>query len=293
MLIVRVLGGLGNQMFQCAMGVAISTMHNYDLRFDLEWFSKTNAHQGYELKRVFGIQVPEASGKDIWKVLGWRGHPCLRVHMGRNALRILRPLNFISQPVTYSDSFFQSLPDNVYLNGYWQSEKYFSNIEDVLLKNLKFKPHLTSCNQKIADEISSSESVSIHIRRGDYISNFHYNKVHGVNLEKYYNNAIIKISELVRVDKFYVFSDDPGWVHKNINFSFPWKCVDHNREAESYNDMRLMSMCKHNIIANSSFSWWGGWLNKNPHKIVIAPAQWFNNTSSRPSDLYCSKWIIL
>ena len=188
---------------------------------------------------------------------------------------------------------------NVYLEGYWQSEKYFKEIEYIIRKDLIIKPNLKGRNKDIAKKIVSENSISLHIRRGNYVANPEIFKVHGTCEQEYYYEAIDYITENVKEPYFYIFSDEIEWAKDNFKIEYAHTFVDINigfdgenyQDEKNYEDLRLMSLCKHNIIANSSFSWWGAWLNQNPEKIVIAPKKWFNDESLDTSDLIPNSWI--
>jgi hypothetical protein len=147
-------------------------------------------------------------------------------------------------------------------------------------------------NQLIAQEIGQSNAISLHVRRGDYVHNSNTLATHGLCSLDYYQTAINYITERVAQPNFFIFSDDITWVKDNLKVDFKCRFVDHNHGTESYNDMRLMSLCQHHIIANSSFSWWAAWLNPNHKKIVIAPRQWFVNDNN-VSDLFPQNWVKL
>lgn len=139
--------------------------------------------------------------------------------------------------------------------------------------------------------MAQENAVSVHMRRGDFVSNPKSNAVHGVCPPEYYRAAIRTMAGQVEKPCFYIFSDDIAWAKDQLKLDFPCQSVEHNTGAESYNDMRLMSRCRHHIIANSSFSWWGAWLSDYPSKIVIAPRQWFLNAPHDVSDLIPHGWI--
>ena len=180
---------------------------------------------------------------------------------------------------------------NIYTDGYWQSEKYFSEIRDLLLREFAFKYEQDAKNREIADKIKKTESISLHIRRGDYVRNSMTNQVHGLCSIDYYQEAVNYIVRKIPMCHFYIFSDDHAWVRENFTLDYPFTMVDHNDASRNYEDMRLMSLCHHNIIANSSFSWWGAWLNTNSDKIVCAPKKWFNDPTRNAKDLIPESWV--
>jgi hypothetical protein len=165
-------------------------------------------------------------------------------------------------------------------------------VASTIRTDFAFRQPLTGLNVEIAQEIAVVNSVSLHIRRGDYASNPKTLSTHGTCSLAYYKEAIRKIIERVESPHLFVFSDDIDWARDNLNIDLPIRYVDHNRDSESFNDMRLMSLCRHHIIANSSFSWWGAWLNPHEDKIVVAPNNWFAN-SNNTKDLLPTGWFAL
>ena len=188
---------------------------------------------------------------------------------------------------------FMSYPKNTYMEGFWQSEKYFKDIESTIKSDFTFNENLNAENTKWKDKINAVNSVSIHVRRGDYVSNKNTNTHHGTSDLAYYKRAVDKLAETETGLELFVFSDDLDWCKTNFNFKFPINFVDTNVLINYHLDMHLMSCCQHNIIANSSFSWWGAWLNTNPTKKVIAPQKWFNDNSIDTSDLIPETWMKL
>lgn len=293
MIIVRISGGLGNQMFQYAAGVALATHHACDLKWDLSWFDGNSLHQGFELTRVFGISIEEANVADYRKTLGWRGSDWLRSRLASRKLGWLRPKHYIQEPhFHYWPEFWQISP-SAYLNGYWQTPKYFQDEEALIRDEFRFKAEMSLENETIASIMDESNSVSLHVRRGDYVADPRVACVHGACDVNFYQRAIVKIRRHVMSPYFFVFSDDMEWVKKNLRIDGRVMFVDHNQGEESYNDMRLMSMCKHHIVANSTFSWWGAWLGADSEKSVVAPKRWFNGGSVDARDLYGTNWYIL
>ena len=180
---------------------------------------------------------------------------------------------------------------NVYLEGFWHSEKYFKDIENVIRQEFTIRDEPDALNKEMANKIMACEPVSIHIRRGDYVSDKKTNEFHGTCSLEYYNDAIGIITKEIKAPHFFVFSDDPVWVQDNLKLKFSTTYLVYNGAEKAYEDLRLMSLCKHHIIANSSFSWWGAWLSGNPYKIVIAPKKWFNDETIDTSDLIPDEWF--
>lgn len=293
MIITNISGGLGNQMFQYATGRALSLMHGVPLLLDIRDFLQYSMHQGFELKHVFSAPVELASPDDLYKTLGWQSSRLALRLLAHPKMRLLRTNRLVIEPHFQYFSGIKQVPSSCYLKGYWQSERYFTDMADVIRDDFRFHPPLSNENSHIAKNMREVNAVSLHVRRGDYISNRNTLAVHGVCSLEYYTQAIRHIVERTTDPVFFVFSDDIEWVKNNLQIAHPCYLIDHNNGIESYNDMRLMSLCKHNIIANSSFSWWGAWLNSHADKIVIAPARWFVSDTYDSADLVPADWVRL
>lgn len=289
MIIVRLYGGLGNQMFQFAAGMSLAKRHGVALHFDPEWFDHVHLHQGLELPRVFGLDLPRATPDELRRVLGVLTSPTLRRLLVRRKFRALLPSSLAIEPHFHYWSPFDRLGPKVYLDGHWQSERYFSSVEAEVRQALRFQAPLDVENQTIVDEMGACESVSLHVRRGDFAENPVVRSVHGVDLAEYYRKATDEIKRRTENPYFYIFSDDPDWARAQFGFLPASRVIDHNRGGYSYLDMQLMSCCRHHVIANSTFSWWGAWLNSKPGKIVVAPRRWFS-TAVDTSDLTPCHW---
>ncbi|MFA6013856.1 MAG: alpha-1,2-fucosyltransferase [Gallionellaceae bacterium] len=292
MIISYILGGIGNQMFQYAAGRALALQIDQPFAVDLASFSNYSLHHGFELNRVFNLNVAVAEQSDVQAMLGWRAHPLAIKVLRRAVFSTLCGSKLVIEP---HFNFWPGLlekTDECYLFGYWQSERYFKAIESTLRKDFTFRTPLTGRNAELAIEIARGQTVSLHVRRGDYVSDAKTGKVMDVCSLDYYHAAINYIAARVSQPVFYIFSDDIAWVKQNLQLNSPAVYIEHNRQAESYRDMQLMSLCQHQIIANSSFSWWGAWLNSNAEKIVIAPKHWFVNGNST-EDLIPRAWVRL
>jgi Glycosyl transferase family 11 len=292
MVVVNIIGGLGNQMFQYAAGKALALAIHQPLQLDISEFSGYELHQGFELDRVFRCQADMASEVDIRQVLGWRSPQGVRRVLSRPALQMLCGDHFVVEPHFHYWPGMRSISGSVYLQGYWQSEKYFSDVADVIRADFSFKMPLSEANMQLVAQINNVEAVSLHVRRGDYVANPKTNATHGLCTLEYYRDAVRYISERIKTPEFFVFSDDIEWVKANLKIKHSCHYIDHNHDKESYNDMHLMSLCRHHIIANSSFSWWGAWLNPSPEKIVVAPLEWFANNNV-VDDLFPAGWVTL
>jgi len=292
MIISQVIGGLGNQMFQYATGAALAFQNDTTLFLDVSKFDGYKLHQGFELQRIFDCQPKIASYEDVNQILGWQSPSIIQKILSRKEFRLLRKKNLVVEPYFHYWNGINDLPNNCYIAGYWQSEKYFLSIEDQIRSDFKFRLPMRAENIEMTKKIDMVNAVSLHVRRGDYIENPKTNETHGLCSLDYYQSAIQYMDEHVEKPYFFIFSDDIEWVKENLVINHPCQYVDHNRGDESYNDMRLMSLCKHHIIANSSFSWWGAWLNPSHNKIVVTPKKWFANNNNI-SDLIPAAWVSL
>lgn len=302
MIIAHVIGGLGNQMFQYAAARAMAQSCGQSLALDISGFDGFAPHQGFELFNKFegpSQSALIASPADIREVLGWAAvNPALRL-LKLHQLAWLRPQSLVLEPhFGYWPGFRQRcassphLTPHAFLCGYWQSEKYFCDIEAVIRQEFRFKPAVNIENAGFIDKINAVNAVSLHVRRGDYVQNPATLSVHGVCSVAYYQSAIQYIEQRVPNPHFFVFSDDMQWTAENLRIKAPHELVVHNRGADSFNDMRLMSQCRHHVVANSSFSWWGAWLNACPDKIVVAPENWFARPKNT-QDLIPANWVRL
>lgn len=292
MVVSHIIGGLGNQMFQYALGRSLAMALDTELRLDVSDFSGYALYQGFELGRVFDASFQIASEGEVQKVLGWRSNRLCRRVLKRRHFSALRNKQFVVEPGFQFWPGAASIGDDCYLVGYWQSEKYFSDIKDIIRADFTFREEMRKPNAELAAQISQCNAVSLHVRRGDYAYNQKTNSIHGLCSLDYYRSAVSYMAERLRSPVFFIFSDDMPWVKNNLKIDFPCTYVEHNKAAESHNDMRLMSLCKHHIIANSSFSWWGAWLNAHLDKTVIAPRRWFAN-GGRTEDLIPDGWVSL
>ena len=291
MVISQIIGGMGNQMFQYAVGRALALSKNTTFKVDISAFVSYELRR-YELQRIFRCPVEIADASDMREILGCYASPIIRKIVARLKLPILRSRKFVVEPHFYYWPGINQLPQDCYLVGYWQSEKYFRDVATEIRADFTFLTPMSGLNVDIASQISRVNAVSLHVRRGDYVSNPMTNATHGLCSLDYYKAAIRHVAERIENPHFFIFSDDMAWVKERLGMDFPCQHIEHNKGDESYNDMRLMSLCQHHIIANSSFSWWGAWLNPNPDKIVVAPKQWFANDNN-VEDLFPQSWVAL
>lgn len=289
MKIVNVRGGLGNQMFQYAFGRSLSIELGEGVLYCLHDYKKNKFHNGFEIQDIFDIHISEASKYELKELFGVFGSPRILNFLSRNSFFNVFGSKILNEDTKLLTKNLNKINNSI-LFGYWQSDEYFSFAKEVIRSDFTFKKPLNEINSNLIKVIANSNSVSIHIRRGDYLSSGSNGSIHYIQPREYYETAIEILNSKLLNPVYYFFSDDMKWVRENIKS--PKQCVyiDHNIGPESYVDMQLMAACKHNIIANSSFSWWGAWLNDNPEKIVIAPKNWF--IDKRPTcGLVPSTWI--
>ena len=290
MVISNIIGGLGNQMFQFAAARALALRKKQPLKLDTSGFDQYGLHQGFQLQEAFNGAFDVASELEIRALLGWQRAPLIQRVLSRPAMAPLRARTLIVEPHFQYWSAICDVPNDCYIKGYWQSEKYFLPYAEHIRADFSFKSPLHDKNIGLAENIRRQNAVSLHVRRGDYVNNPATLAHHGACSIGYYHSAVEHIRRHVDTPVFYVFSDDMPWVRENLAIAAPLHHVDHDNRA--YDDLHLISLCKHHVIANSSFSWWGAWLNAHPQKIVVAPKQWF----ARPrctDDLLPSSWVTL
>lgn len=287
------MGGLGNQMFQYAAGRRAAYVHKTELKLDISWFNNPgDAIKRDYLLNIFTINENFATEKEISK-LKIEYNNRLALFYGKTISFIIPycKQSHVIQHFFHFDKNILQINRNVYLQGHWISEKYFADIASTIRNDFTFKNKPDKANSELIQRIRNCNSISLHVRRSDYISDKKTHDYHGVCGLDYYRKAVSFITKKVFNPTFFIFSDDPDWCKANLRLKYPTVFVSHNLGKKDYEDMRLMSTCKHNIIANSTFSWWGAWLNQNKEKIVIAPEKWFGDTSINTSDLIPSSWV--
>ena len=286
MKIVNILGGLGNQMFQYAFALALKQRWPDDaVAIDTAAFRGYPLHNGYELDRIFNLTLPIATPGEVWKV----NYPTPHYRLWQFRSHILEGWKVTKE--RESMVFQQEALDTSgprYYEGYWQSERYLKEARDLILREFKF-PSFDGQNLALADSIRGKTSVAVHVRRGDYLKS---DKFRGLADLDYYRRAFNHMIEETNPDIFLIFSNDIDWCRENIGPLSAGRevvYVDWNTGADSYRDMQLMSICDHCIIPNSTFSWWGAWLNQNPAKTVVAPKYWSN--FNHHLDIIPDSWI--
>ncbi|MFL9879114.1 alpha-1,2-fucosyltransferase [Herbaspirillum rhizosphaerae] len=286
MIVTRLIGGLGNQMFQYAAGRALAQRLGVDLYIDRRAFENYETH-AFGLQH-FAAKLLDAAPRDL---PGMQRESRLNRWLRRfsgGAMRVVTESAFTFDPAVLA------LPDGIYIDGYWQSEQYFADVIQTIRDDFRIATPPSPENQAWLKKIDSVLSVSLHVRRGDYVSNASASAVHGTCDLDYYRRSVSKLVEQAGKEiELFVFSDDPGWVAENLQLPHPTHFVRHNNADTNYEDLRLMSACRHHIIANSTFSWWGAWLDSRSDSIVVAPRQWFRGDKPDARDLVPERWIRL
>lgn len=303
MIIVKISGGLGNQMFQYALICALQKRYPCtEIKADTALYKLYDAHYGLELNTVFRLEdrgylqianpweqyrvrgeIPLMVGGKIGEFIevptAWLNARSRKWFEKRERRNLIHEENEYAACGEREEgvSRVQYLLDTIdckknwYVDGYWQNEIYFQSVFPELLERFRF-PDLEGKNRELAQKIAGKNSVSIHVRRGDYVSSSY-----DILNTEYYQKAVRYVGERVECPEYYIFSEDVEYVEKNFRWLPNKVIVDHNREKNSFRDLQLMSMCHHNITANSSFSVWGGFLNRHHDKIVIYPSRYKAN----------------
>lgn len=292
MICARLDGGLGNQLFQYAAGRALAARLGCDLLIDTSRLQRRNSRvtpRALELghfRHGGRIAAPEES----WH-LGW-------LHRVAPISHWITPWRtYVEQGLAYNTKFDQ-LPDQTYLVGYWQSFRYFEQISQLLATELQPVAALSSASEAVASQMAMATAVAVHVRRGDYVSLTSAANLHGALPISYYTEALAYIRERMVNPRFFVFSDDIAWCERQLPLSGEEVTyVSHNTRDAAWQDLALMSLCHHHIIANSSFSWWGAWLadQRRPtaRRVVVAPARWFAGQPIQDlTDRFPAHWVV-
>lgn len=287
MILMTLIGGLGNQMFQYAAGRSLALATGQDLVLDRRHYRRAREHgYGLDVFRLADRSVPEEDlppfraeqplAHLVWKLSG-RGPKPLRE----------------SGPAY--DPRVAHVTGSVWLEGYFQSERYFAQHEAQIRDELTFRMPPDPENARWLSQIKDEpRAVSLHVRRGDYVQNAKFAARHGTCTPDYYASALEYVAaQMGEEPVLYAFSDDPNWVRDNLDLPAEIRVVGHNGPDRNYEDLRLMSSCRHHIIANSSFSWWGAWLNPHSTKIVTAPERWYADPKFENPDIWPKDWVRL
>lgn len=281
MIITRLIGGLGNQLFQYAAARRLAHVHGVPLKLDITAF-ETYTLQAYSLQH-FNLNATVAAPDDL--------KPYRRTLRGRTSRRLQRYLpvgwrRWVVEPHVHFAPEIVNAGADVYLEGHWQSEKYFADIASLLRDEIQVMTPAQGLDSEFARRIEDCAAVAMHLRRGDYVNN----TTHGLCSMQYYAEGIRRVRAVESGAHFFVFSDDGRWAREAFANNGAVTVVGHNGADKNYEDFRLMSMCRHHIIANSTFSWWAAWLASWPGKMVIAPRTWFATDAVDARDLVPDTW---
>ena len=295
MVIAEINSGLGNQMFQYAAAKSLASHLNTPLLLDISWYHASESAQtprAFELNVYPEIQESIASPEMINELI--RPASVGIVNKIKHRLNRMRAVHrqwaFVEPHFHFYPSFFEAR-NSVYLSGYWQSEKYFLPIADQIRQTFTLNIPEADVNFNVLKRIQSVNAISIHVRRGDMIKNPDVAHVHGSCNLDYYQRAMKLIEKSVNEPVYFIFSDDTDWCKENLKSMHPLEFITGNEEDRAFWDIQLMRNCKHHITANSSFSWWGAWLNPSASKKVISPLRWFADDSKDTSDLIPADWM--
>lgn len=295
MIIAKLRGGLGNQMFIYAFARYLAHKHNTELKLDISYYE--DYHRAYELDKL-NIIEQFATPEEINDVKTFVYKNNILIRAVRKAISGKEPKKKPSKTYILDSGIefkpkYLKIGKNAYLEGLFQSEKFFLPVKDLIKKDFTLKEPVTGQNRDLLDEISKGNSVSLHVRRGDYITNAWANQELGLCPLEYYAKAINYIASRVKSPHFYIFSDDMEWTRDNLKHNHKFTCIEHNDSNSGELDMLLMSKCKHHIIANSSFSWWAAWLGESKGSVTIAPKVWFAGKSMNDTHVVPKRWIRL
>jgi hypothetical protein len=308
MIVVELMGGLGNQMFQYALGRHLAEKYQTELKLDLRFLldrtpRKSSVFRDYDLS-IFPIEQNFLTEGEAALLLNGKSE---------------KPFQVVKEKkIYYFDAEVLKSPDNIYLRGFWQNEKYFKDIEDIIRKEFVFQQDWDSETNALAEHIKAVSAVCLNVRRGDYVSIPTARKWHGLCGPDYYQEAVFFTSEKVVDPQFFIFSDDITWCKRHFichnsnlrimlfkqtfshfgilnkrfcRISYPTAFLSKKHGQNKFRDFYLMSLCKHFIIPNSTFGWWAAWLCPNPDKIVIAPKKWVRAANIDASDVTPSSWL--
>jgi hypothetical protein len=290
MIFVRLMGGLGNQMFQYAFARRMEHEHQVPVMLDLTWFT-TQTKRTYELS-AFPVTLP-ITMQDKIAAFEPNHRKKLTRRLRTRILGVQHSVIRESEPFRFTPEVVQRpVQKNALFIGYWQNETYFRPVEKQIRQDFSFRRALTSTQHIIAQRIEAAQSVSVHIRRGDYAHEESARTHHGLLPTRYYDKAMALVSERMSEPRFFVFSDEPEWARSMFaDTRYTVEIVGDIAASEAIVDLHLISLCRHHIIANSTFSWWGAWLSSNPEKMVFAPSRWLAPGNMRDgSDILPNDW---
>lgn len=284
------MGGLGNQMFQYAFGKHLAIKHKTELLLDIHFLLDRQPRPDF-VYRNFDLDIFNLNFKTAPKEISNK-YSFLRNRIKKSFYQLFPPkqLKLITENPSGFDEQYLTLPDNVYLHGYWQNIKYFQDIAPIIREEFLFKEKISSYSQKLLEEIKETNSVCLNVRRADFLTSSNHRTLEN----SYYRKAEDELLKKVKSPQIYVFSDEVEWCVKNIKLKSQVKFIDHTHKGDKFRDyLELMSSCKHFIIPNSSFAWWAAWLSANHKNIVIAPKIWLHNIGLKTKIISPSNWIFI
>jgi hypothetical protein len=298
MILIRFTGGLGNQLFQYALGYHLAKKNNTLLKYDDSIITNRSSsheivtHRTLDIADVFGIDLKKATEEEVIYFNGKANPRNLADRIWNGILWRLRKQHLVLERSRSFDGSILELGDNKCIVGSWQSERYFSSISSEIKRLFAFREPLLSISEALVKKIDTNNSVCLHVRRGDYVTSPLYSKTIGALPMEYYENACLKIMEKVKDPCLFVFSDDINWCKENLKLTGKHYFVaDEHAGVKASNYLQLMTCCKHYIISNSTFSWWAAWLGEKTSSVVIAPQKWFKSEELKNEDLVPKRWI--
>jgi hypothetical protein len=289
MVVAKLAGGLGNQLFQYAAGRALSVRLARPLWLEASGYGPL-CDRPIEIDR-FNIQAKKLPvARPLQEI--WTRRPFYSVAKRLDRLQLHLRYRVLVDRSKGFDPRFLTASGRVYLQGYWQSERYFQPVAQLIRSELTLRDPPEPDNAALLAQIRAVEAVALHVRRGDYLSGTHLVRYFPLDLD-YYRQAIDRLAARLRAPHYFIFSDDPAWTRENIRPAAPVTHVTHNLGLRDFEDLRLMAACRHFIIANSSFSWWGAWLGQDPAKQVIAPGRWAGESPVMTRDRIPADWHII
>ena len=294
MIVTKLQGGHSNQLFQYAAARNLAMRLGVELYMDRQWFSTIAEGDTTRVYELDGYKLEQAFiASESFTLAETRRRPSKlrRLLAGAPPKPVLE--HYRQQGHGFDDHVLR-LPDDSYLEGWWQDERYFQDIRQTLLEEIELKDAVTGEDAERLRRIRDGVSVSVHVRRGDYVTNPATRAFHGVLGADYYAASLQRLAEMTgeRDLELFVFSNDIDWCKQQLRLGYRTTFVDSDNSGAE--DMRLMKECRHHVIANSSFSWWGAWLSDHPGKVVIAPKNWFSNPDANAeTEIVPASWLRL
>lgn len=286
-ILVRMMGGLGNQLFQYAAAYSLALRLGLPLVLDLGWYQE-NPQRSFAL-RSMGMLEPACG---FWERLGLkmgRRFPWMEPGICRFLLgtKIFRERSFAYDPS------FQQIREGVYLDGYWQSQLYFQGAREVLAAHLAPAGPVDGCFSELQNSLAREDSLAVHVRRGDYLTDPTFVKIYASCSSEYYRQAVAILSARTAIRRVFIFGEDVAWARSHLRLNLPTTWVDPNQFPGHHHDLWLLAACPNLVMANSTFSWWAAWLLNERKKNVIAPRKWFLDPNLSTKDLYDPYWELV